>query len=320
MVNPYSKIRYHTFCILLISFSFALVVWSGFYGYGMDFHNFYYKENYSYRGRVDIFGYLVSTMTVANTHIGVFLVSFMLAFSSGFLLNDHMNDKSLYGLAFFIFILLLAIHTWPIIMSTSNAMRQGLSMSFLFFSLISFSKKKFIVMLIFGFLATISHKSGVFFFLLLVASYAAFLVTKRINSKTIIYFHILVGGLGFLFSTYILGYFFSSGFDTRVIGHDYRVPFLLIFISHIVIYTIKFRAINDSYNIFMYYFSFSAPSLLVNGMNWEFERLGMMMLIPYIFSFGFLLEKKSNIFYLLSTFIMLLVLTIYTGMYAALRA
>ena len=53
----------------------------------------------------------------------------------------------------------------------------------------------------------------------------------------------------------------------------------------------------------------------MNGLNWQYERLGMMMIIPYILSFGSLFSKSSYNTYLILTFLLLLFLTIYAGMY-----
>ena len=72
----------------------------------------------------------------------------------------------------------------------------------------------------------------------------------------------------------------------------------------------------NSLNLTLYYFSFIAPALLLNGLNWQYERLGMMMLIPYILSFGSIFNKSSYKFYLFLSFMLLLLLTIYTGMYS----
>ena len=56
-------------------------------------------------------------------------------------------------------------------------------------------------------------------------------------------------------------------------------------------------------------------SLLMNGLNWQYERLGMIMIIPHILSFGSLFNRSSYNIYLILTFLLLLLLTIYAGMY-----
>ena len=55
--------------------------------------------------------------------------------------KEHINIKHSYSLIFFLIIFIIALHTWPIIMSTSNAMRQGLAMSFIFLALVSSLRK-----------------------------------------------------------------------------------------------------------------------------------------------------------------------------------
>jgi hypothetical protein len=77
--------------------------------------------------------------------------------------------------------------------------------------------------------------------------------------------------------------------------------------------------LNNSFNLSLYYFSFISLALLLNGLNWQYERFGMMMLIPYIFSFGVLLNRFSYKIYLVVIFLALLFLTIFTGMYDSLK-
>ena len=106
---------------------------------------------------------------------------------------------------------------------------------------------------------------------------------------------------------------------SKIIGGDFRGAFVLISIIYIGCSFFFKNILSNSFNISLYYFSFVSPSLLLNGLNWEYERLGMMMLIPYILSFGVLLNRSSYQVYLFLTFILLLMLTIITGMYASFR-
>ena len=57
-------------------------------------------------------------------------------------------------------------------------------------------------------------------------------------------------------------------------------------------------------------------AILMHGLNWQYERLGMMMIIPYILSYGSIFDKISYKLYITSAFLLLLILTIYTGMYS----
>ena len=84
----------------------------------------------------------------------------------------------------------------------------------------------------------------------------------------------------------------------RIINGDFRIPFILIAITYVTFSFFYKRLTNNITNLSLYYFSFISPMFLMSGLNWEYERLGMMMLIPYIFSFGGLLDRSSNKFYL----------------------
>ena len=78
-----------------------------------------------------------------------------------------------------------------------------------------------------------------------------------------------------------------------------------------------FRSLSaNSFNLSLYYFNFASLAFLISELNWQYERLGMMMLIPYILSFGVFLNKFSYKIYLILTFTLLFFLTIYTGMYS----
>tara|TARA_B100000945_G_scaffold295367_1_gene272800 strand:- start:1498 stop:2118 length:621 start_codon:yes stop_codon:yes gene_type:complete len=206
-------------------------------------------------------------------------------------------------------------------MSTSNAMRQGLSMSFIFLAFVAGSRRNYYWMLALSFIAILTHKSGLVLAAVVIFAPIVknFLSNFSSASKAIINFFI---GMFLL----ILAFFFFSilGLEelnkpSKIIGADFRGAFVLIGLIYITLSFFYKNILANSFNISLYYFSFIAPSLLLNGLNWEYERLGMMMLIPYILSFGILLNRSSYQIYLILTFLMLLFLTIVTGMYASFR-
>ena len=121
--------------ILILSLLYAIVVGSGFYGYGNDFYSAYSKGDLGWGKWYDRTGYIISSLYIFNTHLGVYIVSFFLAFTSSTLMNSFFKIKKMDSNLFFIFISIVIFHTWPIIMSTSNAMKQGLCMSLVFLSL-----------------------------------------------------------------------------------------------------------------------------------------------------------------------------------------
>tara|TARA_Y100000746_G_C15451901_1_gene427535 strand:- start:822 stop:1814 length:993 start_codon:yes stop_codon:yes gene_type:complete len=312
---------FSTVVILTISIVFALLIGSGLYGFGNDYYSSYYRANLDWGGFTDRLGFILATLSINGVHIGVQIVTFILSLSVGFLLREHIKFKQSYSFVFFILLYLIAIHTWPIIMSTSNAMRQGLSMSFIFLSFVAVSRRNYYWMLLLSFLAILTHKSGlvlaaIVVFAPIVKNYLGSFSTA---SKAIINFFI---GTFLLFSAYL--FFGIIGLDelnkpSKIIGGDFRGAFVLIGLIYVALSFVYKSILANSFNISLYYFSFIAPSLLLNGLNWEYERLGMMMLIPYILSFGILLNRSSYQIYLMITFVLLLMLTVVTGMYASFR-
>ena len=308
--------------ILLISVIFAILVGSGFYGYGNDFYEAYYKSNLNWGGIFERLGWRISTLTINENHLGVYIVTFVLALSSGSLIREHIKFKQSYSLILFLLLYLLAIHTWPIIMSTSNAMRQGLSMSFIFISLVSISRKNLFWTLLFSLLAIFTHKIGILLVLILAL---ASIINKLLASfsyrtKIIVNFSL---GLFLLIASYyslsILGFVFAGSDGSRIIGGDYRLPFVFISCLYIFLSFFYKDILNSSFNLYLYYFSFVSLSFFLSNLNWQYERLGMMMLIPYILSFGGLLNRFSYKIYLVLIFLALLFLTVFAGMYSSLK-
>lgn len=311
-----------TYLIVFISFLFALIVGYGFYGYGVDFYESYYKSNLNWGGVFNQLGYRIATLTINEVHIGVQIVTFMLSLSSGLLIREHIKFKDSYSFIFFVSIYLIAIHTWPIIMSTSNAMRQGLAMSFIFLSMISNSRKNYYWMILFSICAIFMHRSGLFLALVVIFSaFICYFFANLPHFKKII-LHFLIGLILFLCANFVLEYigiiYVSSG-GSRIIGGDFRWAFLSISMIYIFSSFLFKKVLSNSFNLSLYYFSFISLSFLTSNLNWEYERIGMMMLIPYILSFGILLNRPSYKIYLLICFISLLCLTIFMGMYAALK-
>jgi hypothetical protein len=70
--------------ILIISVLYSIIMGVGLFGFGTDYHTSYYKSNYSYaKWYRDLLGWRISTFTIFNYHLGVYLTSFILAFSTG---------------------------------------------------------------------------------------------------------------------------------------------------------------------------------------------------------------------------------------------
>ncbi len=319
----YSKSNNHfsTLIIFAISLIFAILVGSGLYGYGNDFYSAYYRANLDWGGLFDRLGYILATASINGVHIGIQIVTFVLTLSAGFLIREHIKFKQSYSFIFFVFLYIIAIHTWPIIMSTSNAMRQGLAMSFIFLAFVAGSRKSYFWMIIFLILATLNHNSGIVLASVAIFAPIAKKFLENFSPVSKILLNFFIGILLLTVSYFFLRIagFIEVGQPSKIIGGDFRLAFVFIGSVYIILSFFYKSILNNSFNLSLYYFSFVAPSLLLNELNWEYERLGMMMLIPYILSFGILLNRFSYQIYLILTFIALLFLTVFTGMYASFK-
>lgn len=318
--NKSQPLNFSTIIILSISIMFAVVIGSGLYGYGNDFYAAYHKPNLVWGGIFDRLGYAVATLSINGVHLGVHIVTFFLTLSSGFLIREHIKFKQSYSIIFFILLYIIAIHTWPVIMSTSNGMRQGLSMSFIFLALISSSRRNYFWMIVFLIVAIFMHKSGLILAAITIFATIVNNMFVKFSPTSKILINLTIGTLS-LIAAYL--FFDIAGLNeekpSKIIGGDFRAAFILIGFMYITL-SFFFKAIlANAFNLTLYYFSFIAPSLLLNGLNWEYERLGMMMLIPYILCFGTLLNKNSYQIYLFACFLLLFLLTVFTGMFASLK-
>ena len=319
--SQYSNNSFSTVIILTISMLFALMVGSGLYGYGNDFYSSYYKANLDWGGLFDRLGFILATASINGVHLGVHIVTFILTVSAGFLIREHIKFKQSYSLVFFILLYITAIHTWPIIMSTSNAMRQGLSMSFIFLAFVAGSRRKIYWMIIFSILATLTHNSGIVLSSVVIFSYIVKNVLEDFSPSSKKLINLIIGILLLIFCYVFINIagLNEVGRPSKIIGGDFRGAFAFIGTLYIILSFFYKSILANSFNLSLYYFSFVAPSLLLNELNWEYERLGMMMLIPYILSYGILLNRFSYQIYLILIFILLLFLTIATGMYASFK-
>jgi hypothetical protein len=298
------------------------MVGSGFYGYGTDWYTSYYMQNID-RGfwLKDKIGWKIVTLSIFDFHIGAYITTFLLSYSSGLLTLSFFKKKELDTKKYFFLILIIIFHTYPIIMSTTNAMRQGLAMSFMFLFLYSYLEKKKILAFLYLIIGFFMHRSvgPLYFYIYFLMIYFLFL-GKFFSNKILL---LIVYFLSCVFiSTILLVHMgIDSGFDveTRIISNDFRIAYLMINLGLIFMLTYNYQSLfNNAVNIYIYIFSFIVIVPLILGYNWEYERLCMTMLIPYILVFGNLFPKYYSIFLWFSLFIILLILTIYTGMYESL--
>ena len=315
------KINLSTLIIFIISIFYSQIIGFGLYGYGRDYYAGYFKHNLDYGGIFDRLGYVLSTFSINQIHLGVHIVTFILCFSVGILIKERLKLYKNYSPIFFVTIFLIVIHTWPIIMSTSNAMRQGLSMSFIFLALASSSQEKYYRMLLSLIISVFMHKSGLFLSLIILLAYHLNFLFLKIPHSYKIIFSSLIGFFLYFASYYTIlnTNFLDDKAPGKIIEGDYRWVFILLSIMAVFLSLIYRKIIDNPFNLSLFYFSFIFTSVLITGHNWEYERLGMMMIIPYIFFFGCIIKNNNSYkIYLLTSFSFLLFMTFYTGMYASL--
>ncbi len=301
--------------ILILSAGFAISHGLGLYGFGNDFHSSYYIQNYKFGHIFNKLGWIIATFSFNNFHLGVYFTTFILSASFGFLLKKNFEIKYLNSSIFFTLIFLIGLHTWPIIMSTSNAMRQGLCMSMVFLALTFYMDKKILLSFLFIFLSLFMHKSGPFFLFIFLCSIIFERFQNNFNFKGN-FFLMVSSVIIFIFSYTMIILFETGEADSNIISKDYRYPLLLIGVIFLILFHFKKQYLSKNFmNIYVYFFIVATIPILYLKYNYEYERMQMMMLIPYIFSFAMILNKKSLYFYYLSVFIALLFLTIYNDMY-----
>jgi len=309
------------FQIFFISFVFALIVGSGLYGFGNDFYAAYYKSNIHWGGIRDRLGWMISTFTIYKVHIGVYLVSFLLAISTGLIFIKTSYRYFEKNKLFFFACYIMLLHTWPIIMSTSNAMRQGVSMSFLFIALYFLLSKRYSWYLVSLVLVVMTHKSGILLASLLAGfNLCSNLIQNRFDS---LYTHrnllIITCFLSAIILYFVISLIFQNHVESKIIMGDYRYPFLLINTVYIFIYAkylfIKFNQVD----IFLLVCSFIFPVFLFHEFNWEYERLNMMILILYMISFSKIFVDRDKKTAILFATTLLLFMTVFTDMYTSLK-
>ncbi len=307
--------------VLSISLIFSLLVGSKFYGFGHDYYIIYFETNLNLGKWHDNLGWRISTLTINGKHVGVYIVSFILSFSFGILLKKFFKYRGLKSLLIFTLIYIIGLHTWPIIMSTSNAMRQGITMSLVFISLAYLLESKNLKSFFFIFISIFTHKSGIIFLFVFGNIFIIKFITNYLKTnKYLSIFYFVYGVLICFFLYYSL--LINDNVEisySKIIHGDYRYPFIGISFIYTLVFLYKFRFLKtNDLILFLYLFGFCALSIFLLGLNYEYERFMMMMTLPYILIFCKLLDKKSSYLYLILSFISLFSLTILNGMYKSL--
>lgn len=302
------------FCVSII---YGFIIYSGFIGFGIDYVAAYNKPNFVPSHVFNFFGWSISTLNLFGIQIGSFLTPFLISFSSGLLLNYFFRAQDINSNIFFILILVISILSWPLVISSNNAMRQGIMMSFIFFGLFYYSKKYFFISILFFLLAVFTHRSGVAYFTVfvftIISYYIKFIISK--NDRNFFFISGVIFFLGTLVSMSFIPSYYGT-YDTNTpIGIDFVFLNVVINILFIFFTLINSQIYKNFYYLFLFFFSFSSLAIYYSGNYWELERYNMVMMIPYIYSFSIFVKNNFKYFYFLFVMLILLLMTIQTGMY-----
>lgn len=324
LIHIYSSI------IIIISLIYGFLVSSGFYGYNIDYYVEYSRNNLVYPFILDRLGSLLSTLHVFGFSVGLYLTSFTLSLSSGFfikkcfrinLANKTFSQNNYKFFLIFLFIYLITLHIHPIIMSTSGAMRQGWVMSFVFFSLTLIFYEKFLLSFFFILIATVMHKSGIIYFYYLVSTFLVYKILKKFtyNKLILLFFFGCIFFLINLFIFFQIKIYKFDGSDSRIVFGDFRLFWCFFNALYICIYLYGYK-FNLSSSIkypalFLYIASWANIAFYILGFNFQYERMNMIIGVPYIYITALMIKKKFFIYIVLSSTLFYLFLTIYQGMY-----
>lgn len=305
-----------TVIIFLISIIYAFIVKNGYVGFGIDYYAAYHKKNFNPFGITDSIGWRLSTLYVYGYHLGTLLTPFIIALSSGILLKHFFNIQFLNSNFIFILIFVLILFSWPVVISTNNAMRQGLLMAFLIISLVSISNKNYFLSFLFISISIFTHKSGIAFISNLLFLFIFIKLIKKTNYNS--RWTMLIFGL----VNFLIYYLIFINLDKNVrfeeniaIGIDFRPLFIIINLIFIAYFTLRYSGRDNFICLYLYFFCFSALAVVASGLNWEFERYNMVLIPTYIIASSLFFSRNSKYIYLILTYALLFFLTIMTGMY-----
>ena len=303
-----SKQSLYFFITLCICVQFSLAHHFGIYGFGADYRHFYgQKENFFVvRKVIDHLGFILATLTINGLHLGVLVTSFLYSTSNLFLLSTFLKDKKVILLCSMV----LCLHTWPIIMGVSNGMRQAIMASFLTFAITRAFKTGNVPFVYLG-LCLLAHNSGLFFI--------AILFFSIIYSKYMKYSHfrtVFFGICGFISTLIVSSELIIPG-GSRIIGGDFRYPFLFLIFA-IVIFLI-FRPRLSFPQLFLFYANLCAPAILLQSGNYEFERLNQVLILLNIIILANFLQTRQNKLVVPVTLVFFVIMTYATGMFSGLQ-
>ena len=307
-----------------IAFVYSYLVWQGFYGYGIDYYAVYHRENLDWGGMIqDKLGYAISSLSIYETHIGVLIVSLAVSLSLTFYLHYFFKDIGLIKNQLpYILIFIFLLHCWPVVMSNSNVMRQGLAMSFMMFALANFELNKKKLAWTQVLIMMTMHKSAVIFaFYFLSIEFLKTSYSKKINSslrKLSVSTYFVITIISIL---YVIPVYFGKIEASRIIGYNLSPILLTINVAYLFFYIfiLPKKEAKKTTSQFLLFNSLISPIFYFYNFNWEYERLNMIVFNLYILiSCRIFIKRDKKIYTLLLICFSFFLATFFAGMFSAL--
>ncbi len=297
---------------------FPVLASVGFYGYGRDLIRSYFRIGpLPLNSYVGIIGWNISATKIGDFAIGPLIASFFILLSLSYIFKYYFNPSSFIEKLLINTSFLSLIHSWPVILPVLNVTRQGIATGLFYYILLALDKQKNtkisnknnILLLSTLFIVPIFHKLGILFLLL---TFFAFVTLSLDRAKRRIYI---------ILNSYILYYIIdttsSIPLESRSIGLNIT-PLLFLTASIYCLFILFSRKpeILERY-IFLipYYMNIACIAYFLNGYNWEFERLQMVVLIPQLVAYLITVKGIAKFYLLTIISIVVLFLTIYIGVF-----
>ena len=311
-----STLKLNFITIFLIIF--PLITSLGFYGYGLDFINSYYKNPISW-GTNQFIGWNIAGTMIGPVALGPFIVALFLPLSIYLLIKEHLGQrtkikKSLINISF-----ILLIHNWAVILPILNAIRQGLATGPFYLILLTLDKLKtkkqsskilIIILLLLTLSLNYLHKLGFLFFVILSLSFLILSIKRSQRRISLIATSALI-----TFS--LITYYGIGNVSTRIIGFDLRFPFLIFAVVYcfFILFFKKKEFLENYIFIVPFYMNIFSIVFCYLGYNFEFERLQMAVFIPQYISLLSLIKGNNKYIILFVSSVILFLLTIYAGVF-----
>ena len=263
----------------IFSIIYALVLNSGYLGFGIDVVVSYDQDNDWWSSELnELLGWFISTFHVVwnerSIYIGVFLVSILLSHSI-FLLSKKII-LPIYGPTYAFTIAGLLHLSYPILLGSLNVLRQGLAMGFFYIGICCLLDQKKNKALFFMMLSIWSHNSLALFSIITLGMY---FFNPLIN-------FVLIAGLTFFMI------YFGSEIKSTINTLSNQMPAILsMLIAYIVVnirfffsfFKLKNKRASKFKEISKAFFWMVAPILVTIDRPSVISRLFMIWLIPVIF-------------------------------------